>query len=431
MNQSLYLECNSGISGDMMVAALLDIGANQNILESTLKTLPLDGFEIEITRVKKAGLDVCDFNVKLEETHDHDMEYLYGHGHEKQEHEHNHDHVHSHHEEHGCEEEHHHVHPHIHRGMKDITTIIQQSGLSKHAKELAIHIFDILAEAESKAHGVPKDEVHFHEVGAVDSIVDIAAVAICLDNLQISKVIIPVLYEGCGSIRCQHGIIPVPVPAVANIAVSHKLNLHMTDVEGELVTPTGAAIAAAIMTSQKLPAKYTISKIGIGAGKRYYERPSLLRAFLLEESQDAGSFIYKLETNIDDCSGETLGFTQELLFQEGARDVYYTPVYMKKNRPGYLLSVICMKEQIEDLERIIFEQTTTIGIRRIKMERTILQRKITTMETSFGTVQVKICQSGSKERVYPEYESISSICREKGLSYQEVYEQIYQECQKE
>ena len=271
MNRQLYLECYSGISGDMMVAALLDLGADEQILRKALASLPVGGFEIAVTRKVKSGLDVCDFDVILDaehENHDHDMEYLHGHDHQHiHAHDHSHEHVHEDGSVHIHEHHHNHGHRHEHRGLHEILHIIEHADMTERAKETAARVFQILAEAESKAHGVPADQVHFHEVGAVDSIVDILAVAICLDNLDITEAIVPFLCEGQGSIRCQHGIIPVPVPAVVNIAQAHGLTLKPTGVQGELVTPTGAAIVEAVRTSDKLPQTYRIAKIGLGAGK--------------------------------------------------------------------------------------------------------------------------------------------------------------------
>lgn len=425
--QKLYLECYSGISGDMTVAALLDLGADKEVLCEALNSLSISGqFKTKISRVSKAGLDACDFDVLLEhENHDHDMQYLHGHHHDHN-HEHHHEHTYEHHHEHT------HEHHHTHRGLIEIQGIIRCSKMTDRAKELAEKIFDILANAEAKAHGKPKTEVHFHEVGAVDSIVDIAAVAICLDNLGIDEVIIPTLYEGCGTVRCQHGILPIPVPAVANIVNAENLTLHITETEGEFVTPTGAAIAAAIRTSEKLPESFRIVRTGIGAGKRNYERPSLLRAMLIEEQESRTvekDEIVKMESNIDDCTGEALGYTMEKLMEAGARDVHYFPVFMKKNRPGYQLNVICKENQISQLQKIIFEETTSIGIRIQHMERSVLPRRIETRDTSMGEVQVKICTLPLGERIYPEHESIVKICRESGKSWQEVYRQIIEECQ--
>lgn len=427
--KQLYLECYAGISGDMTVAALLDLGADAQVLLHAIKSLPLEGFEITISRVNKAGVDACDFDVVLDrehDNHDHDMEYLHGDGHEQgHKHHAHHEHQHQFHQK-GKDS---HVH-HAHRGIKEVKAIIDKGDLTPHATELAHHIFDILAEAEAKAHGVSVEEVHFHEVGAVDSIVDIVAAAVCLDNLGITDVIVPVLCEGMGTVRCQHGILPVPVPAVANIVSSYSLPMSFMKTQGEFVTPTGAAIVAATATQFSLPEQFRIVKIGIGAGKREYERPSMVRAMLIEEEKGSGqeeTTIYKLESNIDDCTGENLGYVMERLMASGARDVNYIPVYMKKNRPAYQMNVICKEEDVGRLEQIIFEETTTIGIRRIKVERSILKRRLENYQTSLGEIQVKVCGETGKERCYPEYESLVRICKETEKSYQEVYRQVISE----
>lgn len=444
MKNTLYLECYSGISGDMTVAALLDLGADRMVLEKALKSLPIKGFEIKISKVKKSGLDVCDFSVILDKEHenrDHDMEYLHGkhkdshehkygekeHTHEHEEHHHGHIHLHKKSHNHEHTHLHKHSHQHEHRTLNGILHIINHADITPRAKEIAKRIFTILGEAEAKAHGVGLDEVHFHEVGAVDSIVDIVAAAVCLDNLDITDVVSTELYEGYGFVRCQHGVIPVPVPAVANIAEKHGLSLHITDTEGELVTPTGAAIIAAIKNIDKLPKKFSIEKIGIGAGKRTYDRPSLLRAMLIKDKTFENNQIYKLESNIDDCTGEMLGYVMEQLFKAGARDVHYIPVYMKKNRPAYQLNVVCLEKDIEVLENIIFEETTTIGIRRISVERSVLKRRVEKIITSLGEAEVKICMLNGKERVYPEYESIKKLCLQHKLNFQEVYQLIQRE----
>ena len=409
MSKQLYLECKSGISGDMTVAALLDLGADETVLRQALDSLAVDGFEIKISRVQKAGIDACDFDVVLDKAHenyDHDMEYLFGHEH----HEHSHEH-------------HHH---HEHRGMKEVTQIIEQAALTDGAKKIALRIFEVLAVAEAKAHATTVEHVHFHEVGAVDSIVDVISVAVCLDNLGIDQVIVPVLYEGTGSIRCQHGVLPVPVPAVLNIVSANKIKMHITDRQAELVTPTGAAIVAAIRTSEHLPEDYYIEQVGIGAGKREYEQPSLLRAMILEveDENKEKDYIYKLETNIDDCSGEMLGHVMDLLMKAGARDVNYSPVYMKKNRPAYQLNVICKEEQVKELEDIIFRETTTIGIRKQKMQRRILVREEKRIDTPLGNVQVKVCTLEGKLQVYPEYASVIELCNAQKMSFKDAYHYI-------
>ena len=459
LGKTLYLECSSGISGDMMVASLLDIGADWDHLLKVLGTVQAEGYEVHKRKVKKAGIECMDFDVVLDaahENHDHDMEYLHGSNpgyshacpnhHEDDAHDH-----HDHHDHHDGQHEdddhdhhdHHDGHHHEHRGMKEITDIIQACQMTDRAKSTALKIFHIIAEAEAKAHGVSIGEVHFHEVGAMDSIIDVISVAVCLDDLDIEDVIVTRLCEGTGTVRCQHGILSIPVPAVSNIMAAYHLPIQITAVEGELVTPTGAAIVAAVKTKDKLPETFTIKKTGYGAGKRTYRRPSILRAMLIEENaEDEQStkcavstetdrnteFIYKLETNVDDCTGEELGAVMEELFRAGARDVFYTPVYMKKNRPGYQLNVICGAEDVETLEQIIFQGTTTIGIRRSKWERTVLPREIIEVETPFGMANVKKCLLGEQVRFYPEYESVLEISRREKKSYREIYQMVVACC---
>lgn len=286
--KSLYLECNAGISGDMLVAALLDLGADKEALDKALQSIPAKGFEYKISRVSKAGVDCCDFDVILDEehaNHDHDMAFLHGNGDAVvHSHEHEHEHHHAHDHEHEHEHHHDHDHEHEHRGLQEVIAIIDATDMSAAAKELALKIFDIIADAEAKAHAVEKNAVHFHEVGAIDSIVDIVAIAVCADSLGVENVIVPELCEGRGTVRCQHGVLPVPVPATANIMQCFGFNVRLLPVQGEFVTPTGAAAAAALMTTDELPQSFKILGIGLGAGKRQYERPSILRALMIEDN---------------------------------------------------------------------------------------------------------------------------------------------------
>lgn len=275
MSKNLYIECYSGISGDMMVASLLDLGADEKVLSDALKSLNVDGFGIEIGHTKKCGIDACNFNVILncdENEHSHEHEHEHSH-----EYEHEHSHSYEHHDEN--------VHKHVHRNIVDIYKIIDESKITDRAKKIAKKIFDIVAVAESKAHGVEVEKVHFHEVGAIDSIVDIVAVAVCIDNLDIDDVYVSELYEGCGNVKCQHGIMPVPVPAVINIVSQHSLPVRIINSHGELVTPTGAAIAAALKTKNELPDEFIIIKIGIGAGKKDLEQANILRTYLIEKKK--------------------------------------------------------------------------------------------------------------------------------------------------
>ncbi len=410
MEKILYLECYSGISGDMTVGALLDLGADRERLERALKSLGVDGYHLHFGRTSKCGIDAYDFDVHLEGCHEH--EHHHGHDHEH-EHHHGHDHDHEH--------DHHHGHPHEHRNLYDIYEIIGRLQEKEEVKALARRMFEIVAEAESKAHGLPVEEVHFHEVGAVDSIVDIVSTAVLLDDLGVGKVIVSPLSEGRGYVRCQHGVMPVPVPATANIAAACGLRLHLTDNEGEMVTPTGAAIAAAIGCGEELPERYTIEKIGVGAGNKDFKNANILRAMILCPEPERKDILWKLETNIDDCTGEALGYTMEKLFEAGALDVYFTPIQMKKNRPAWELSVICGEGEREALEDLIFCHTTTIGIRRYEVRRTVLERRKETVETEWGPAAVKVCSRKGRQEAYPEYESVKRLCEAGGLSFGEAY----------
>ena len=462
MKKILYLECYSGISGDMTVASLLDLGADRKVLEDALASLHVDGYQIRIGRTCKCGIDACDFDVILDESacvpdheHDHGHSHEHGHGHDHEhdhghdhEHDHGHDHEHDHGHEHGHDHRHEHghdhghdhehdhghdhghLHAHEHRNIADVYAIIDRMEGSGKAKELARKMFRIVAEAEAKAHGLPIEQVHFHEVGAVDSIVDIISTAVCFDNLGIDEVVVSPLYEGTGHARCQHGILPVPVPAVANISAMNALPLKITDNQGEMVTPTGAAIAAALRTRKELPEQYRVLGIGIGAGKKDFPRANILRSILLEEETPVSScdenHIWVLETNVDDSTGEALGFTMECLLEAGARDVFYTPVYMKKNRPAVLLRVICTEDKVEEMEDLIFAHTTTVGIRKMPVERAVLDRRIETVNSPYGPADVKICTRKGKMRIYPEYESIKKLCKGSGEDFQMVYHGVLQ-----
>ena len=434
----LYLECYSGISGDMTVGALLDLGADEAYLRETLDKLQVEGYEISIGRASKCGIDACDFDVQIPEQpeydeghmhhHDDDEEHEHHHHHDE-EHEHHHhhhdedEHEHHHHHHHD-EDEHGHHHHHMHRNIHDVFEIIDRLDNEK-VKDLSKKMFTIVAEAESKAHGLPIDQVHFHEVGAIDSIVDIISAAACFVSLDVDEVVVSELYEGTGHVRCAHGRMPVPVPATANIAAANDLSLKITDAKGEMVTPTGAAIAAALRTRASLPDNYRILKIGLGAGKKDFMKANVLRAMLLEVPEDDRAQtedIWKIESNIDDCSGEMLGLTMERLLEAGARDVFFSPIFMKKNRPAYMLNVLCDKDKIAEMENIIFEETTTIGIRRYPVERTIMNRHQAVVSTPYGEVKIKVCERGHVESRYPEYDSVREVSRAAGVPFKTVYQ---------
>lgn len=442
MEKILYLECNSGISGDMTVGALLDLGADRERLVRALDSMKVDGYHLHFGRAAKCGIEGFDFDVHLEEEHEHDHEHEHGHSHEHDhEHGHNHDHEHNHEHDHENSHEHHHQH----RGLKEIVEIIDRMEEKDSVKAMAKKMFSIVAEAESKAHGIPVEEVHFHEVGAVDSIIDIVSVAILMDDLGADKVIVSPLAEGHGYVRCQHGVIPVPVPATANIAQAYHIAMRATDNDGEMVTPTGAAIAAAYHCGEQLPKEYHICKTGIGTGNKDFKQANILRAMIIEDDtetedkaaksvleavSEAAASMWVLESNIDDCSGEALGFAMERLMKQGAADVWYTPAFMKKNRPAYVLHVLCSEDKIPLMEDEIFASTTTIGIRRYSVERTILERRKEIVATGYGEAEVKVCTHKDKKFCYPEYESVKNICENQGLSYEEAYYLVRTEAEK-
>lgn len=423
MGKMLYLECYSGISGDMTVGALLDLGASREVLETTLGKLGIEGYHLHFGRKKKCGIDAYDFDVHLECTdtmHSHGSDHSHEHDHH-----HNHDHHHAHDHDHGHNHDHHHSYDHHHhRNIQDILNIIDRLDAKESVKVMARSMFQVVAEAESKAHGIPVEHVHFHEVGAIDSIIDILSVAICLENLGIDQVMVSPLSEGRGFVTCAHGIMPVPVPATANIAAAHGLELRLTDNEGEMVTPTGAAIAAVLQTKKVLPDHYTIEKIGIGAGNKEFKNANILRAMIIHPVKEQKDKMWILECNIDDSTGEMLGFAMERLFEAGASDVWYTPIFMKKNRPAYQLQVLCTEELAEVLESIVFDQTTTIGIRKYAVARSMLERRMESVITQYGEAKVKVCTGSSRIFYYPEYESVRAICLGQNLDFQQVYYEI-------
>ena len=432
MGRTLYLECTSGISGDMLVAALLDAGASEGRLLGMLGNLGVEGFEARVGRVLACGADACDFDVVLDdahENHDHDMAWLFG-------------------GQKGsipfCPEDESqlddpsegterdtpllsHHHHHEHRGLADVLAIVDGAKLSSRACDIATRAFTILADAEAKAHGTTRDEVHFHEVGAIDSIVDVISAAICLDDLDVEDVILSPLAEGEGSIRCAHGTLPIPVPATANIVAAHGLTLAPAGRAGELVTPTGAALAAAIKTCDALPSAYRILACGTGAGKRAYEPRSILRAFIIEgaataPTPPAARPLIKLETETDDCTGEALGHTLSRLYAAGALEAHFIPCVMKKGRPGYQLEVLCTEATREALELIIFEDTTTIGIRRSGLDRTALPREKVTCTCEYGPFEAKrVTLPNGVVRTYPEYDSVAALAASAGIGFQEAF----------
>lgn len=455
--KTLYFDCSSGISGDMTLGALLDLGIDKEKFVQELNKLNVEGYDIVFGRDVKNGIGANKVDVVItiegydedghpimhhvhdddkhcehhhdhehehEHHHDHDHEHEHHHDHDHHhEHEHDHEHEHEHDHVHEHEHEHHHdhSHPHVHRNLNDVFAIIDNSEINETAKDLAKRIFMRVAMAESKVHNEPLDKVHFHEVGAIDSVVDIIGTAICIDMLKPDKIYASVVNDGYGFIMCQHGQIPVPVPATAQIFADSNVVSRQIDIDTELVTPTGAAIIAELAESYGAMPPMNVSKIGYGAGKKVTKIPNILRVSMGELCEESADEIAVLETNIDDASGEILGYTMDRLISAGAKDVFYSPIFMKKNRPSYKLTVLCSEDKREILEDIIFAETTTIGIRRRYETRACLERSFETIETKYGKLDVKKVIKNGKETAYPEFESAKKLAEENNVPLKDIY----------
>lgn len=378
----LYFDCFSGISGDMTLAALLDLGVPAQYLKEELAKLNLTGYQISISTSRRMGLAGKKVAVKLT------------------------------------------VHDHSHRTYRTIETLIRKSTLNDHTKEISTAIFYRLARAEAHVHHCKIADVHFHEVGAVDSLVDIIGSAICIDYLGVENFSASAVPLGSGSIKCQHGMFPVPAPAA--LEMLKGVPVYCSDVTGELVTPTGAAIVTALVKTFGAPPAMTITNVGYGAGSRDIPgMPNMLRLMLGEtHGVAADEYVWMLEANMDDMNPEWSGFLMERLFAAGALDVIFIPAQMKKNRPGLLLQVLCAEQHQPTLLRIIFQESTTGGIRFYRIARMCLKRSYGRLKTKFGTLRVKVLHDGNTTHITPEFEECKRVALEKGVSLKEVYAEV-------
>ena len=427
--KTLYFDCFSGISGDMCLGALIDLGADFEWFRNELRKLNLDGWEIKLEKVVKNGITASYVKVSVEseydKSYDHSKshDHTHGHSHDKSS-DHSHDHSHEHSHEHSHDVGHDHTHGHTHnRNFTDIKRIIYESSISEAAKVISVDIFKQIAEAEAKVHNSTPEEVHFHEVGAVDSIIDIVGVGILIDHLKIDKIVSSVVNDGHGFTNCQHGMIPIPVPAVCEIFSKNKVKWKQVDIDKELVTPTGAAIISELAESYGLIPEMEVEKTGYGAGTRNLKIPNVLRVYLGKEKKREER-ITILETNIDDSTPEILGYAMNKLLSEGAKDVYFTNIQMKKNRPGVKLSVLCVNEDKAKMEKIIFSETSSIGIRSCEMDRSCLERGEKTVKTKWGEVRVKTIKFEDKEKVSAEYESARELAENKNIPLQQIYAEL-------
>ncbi len=399
--KAIYLDCAAGISGNMFLGACLQLGVPEKYLRGELDKLKLD-FELEISNVSKNGIGAAYVDVQLAKDFESELDrpnIRLLHRHE-------------------------HIKNHSHRTFGDIKKIIEASELSMAVKSRALAIFSVIAQAEGKVHQRPADEVTFHEVGAIDSIVDIVGCAICLDYLDAEKIFVSRINTGSGFVKCAHGLMQVPAPATAELLQGFKT--YSFGAEKELTTPTGAAIVKALAEySADLPEDFSSEKIGYGAGTWDLDIPNVLRIYLGEFSGQTEKHLVKLEANIDDMNPQIYGWLYERLFNAGALDVWTTPIYMKKNRPAQMLSVLVDKEHKELCIKIIFEETTTIGLRVIEIARRVeAVRKMAKVETSFGEVQCKVsAYDGKIVSITPEYEDCRRLAEKNSVPLKAVWQE--------
>ena len=361
--KTLYFDCFAGASGDMILGALIAAGVDPNVLREQLALLRVSGFSIDFETVNRSGLSAIYARVET-------------------------------------------AHEHRHRSLSDIKEIIHRSALSESVKQCAVQIFTRLAEAEARVHNEPIDHVHFHEVGALDAIVDVVGAAICFDVLQIDRFVCSPLHVGSGMVKMAHGQFPIPPPAVAELLKG--VPFYATDIKGELLTPTGAAIITTVCSEYGPIPEMKTEATGYGAGTREYQDfPNVLRV-LVGETEAKGATderLWMLETNLDDASPQIIGHVMERVLELGALDCFFTPVQMKKNRPGVLLSVLCSRDEKEAVMRLLFTETTTLGIRSYEVTRRALQRSVVRVETQYGPIDVKVAHlDGRVVNEMPEFE---------------------------
>ena len=436
---TLFLDLNSGISGDMFIGALLDLGLDSKRFEQELSKLKLDGYHLHVSHQSKCSIAGIKFDVHL--AHDHD-EHGHTHSHSHA-HEHTHSHGHSHEHEHSHSHEHSHEHAHEHehehgRTFAQIKELINSSGLSNWVKEKAIAVFHRIAVAEGRIHGVAAEQVAFHEVGAVDSIVDIVGACIGLEFLGKPRLLASPVVEGSGWIDCAHGRFPVPAPATLSILGARGIAVTQCAETNELVTPTGAALLAEFV-EQFAPMQGLVAhKTGYGLGTRDNKtRPNVLRAILGEVTESAShdwetDTVAVLETNLDDINAELLGNFLEKALAAGALDVFHTPIQMKKNRPGVLLTILCAEAEADKFSELLLRHTSAFGVRRHMAERRKLRREFTAVRTPHGEVTVKIGRlDGRIVQAAPEYDSCRKLADQTGVPLKDIYEAAVKGFQKD
>ncbi len=424
--KTLYIQCNMGAAGDMLAAALLEICPQLEEFIAQINQIGLPDIRVSRETVQKCGITGTQYHVLIngeEEISDAAHDHHHAHAEHKDHHHHDHDHLH---------EGHHHAHTHTahvhheHNTMAHITQLIDSLKISETVKRDACAVYALIAAAESKAHNVTVEQVHFHEVGAMDAVADIVSVCLLMEKIAPARIIVSPIHVGSGTVKCAHGILPVPAPATAHLL--EGIPMYTGNVQGELCTPTGAALLKYFGAQFGAMPTMTVTAIGYGCGKKDFETANCVRVFLGEVTEEIlpVGMIAKLSCNLDDMTGEALGYAQEQLFAAGALDVYITPIQMKKSRPGHLLACVCSPEKADALAAVILRHTTTLGVRKCLMERYTLTREARCVETPYGTVHVKTAEGFGVKKSKPEYEDIARLAREHAVPLSEIIASIPQ-----
>ncbi len=415
--KTLYLECAMGAAGDMLMAALSELSEDRNAFLEKMNSLGLPGVRVEAETAVKCGVTGTHMKVTVDGAEE-ESEDVHDHDHHNHDHDHHHDHDHEH--DHGHHHEHDHGHHH-HASPADIDRIIDGLDVSDRVKSDAKDVYALIADAESRVHGHPVSEIHYHEVGTMDAVADVVGVCLLMEEIRADRVVASPIHVGSGHVKCMHGILPVPAPATALILTG--VPTYGGQVKGELCTPTGAALLKHFVSEFGDRPVMAAKAVGYGMGKKDFERANCLRAFL-GESEGKRERITRLECNLDDMTGEEIGFAMERLFSAGARDVYTRAIGMKKGRPGTELNVICLPDDADALAGLMMKYTTTLGIRRQDMSRYVLDRKIETVSTPWGPVRVKTAEGMGVKKRKAEYDDLAELARRTGLSLEDIRREL-------
>ena len=424
--KTLYLECEMGAAGDMLAGALVELLPEKEAFVKRFHATGIPDVEVRLTKEERCGITGTRVHMLIDgveeivhdHAHDHEHELDHQHGHEH-EHHHDHDHEHGHHHDHAHDHVHHHDHDHAHRSLHGVEEIVARLRIPQEVKDDVMAVYRLIAEAESQVHGMPVTEIHFHEVGTMDAVADVTAVCMLLHELQPDEIICSTVHTGFGSVRCAHGILPVPAPATALLL--QGIPVTAGRIEGELCTPTGAALLKHFVNRFETMPVMRIEKTGYGLGKKEFPKANVVRAFL-GETTGSTDRVLQLNCNVDDMTGEEIAFACERIYAAGAREVFTTAVMMKKNRPGTLITVLCDAKLRDAVLEAVFKHTTTIGVRETVTNRYVLDREMITLNTPDGTVRKKVSSGYGVRRTKAEYDDLAVIALKEDISLRQARE---------